>query len=286
VEPVLGIDVDASLWDSWWSWLAPATQPFVVDKKTAASLPQCPPSVDPQLGHTFMFWRVDRRDGVAVWLDEESFAELPRATRAALVREQVVRRRGAVPSVRTWNDLVDPAVLRANGDGHRFVWWPSMATGAPRDAVVRRAVEHDQSPSRHGEVAAATWKATASKLPNVRDLAGTFPARGEHNCFGTVMAAAGDHDPGDTWIEREPIEQWLAERTTPARRRDDASVGTVLVWRNTSGDIDHTAVTIGDGWAFEKASQDWWRPRVVLAVDDLIRDKRSPGYRLERRALR
>ena len=41
----------------------------------------------------------------------------------------------------------------------------------------------------------------------------------------------------------------------------------------------------GGGWAFEKPSQDWWRPRVVLAVGDLVRNKRSPGYRLQRHTI-
>lgn len=284
---VLGIDVPPSLWKSWWSWLAPASQLFVVDKATASKLPSREGLPEPQLGHTFNVWRFGTSDVEMVWLDEEAFAALPRPERAALVRDQFVRRRGAVPSVRLWADLLDPHVLRAQADGYRFVWWPSIATGSTRRAILRRAVEHDQLPSRHREVSATAWKAVAALLPRVRELAGTFAERGEHNCFGTVMAAAGVHDPADTWVEREPIERWLANATAPTRGADaDDLAGTVLVWRNATGEIDHTAVTIGDGWAFEKPSQDWWRPRVVLAADELVRSKRSPGYRLERRSMR
>lgn len=284
-EQVLGIDVPSSLWASWWSWAAPASQIFVVDKRTAARLPRCPKQDAPQLAHTFQLWRFGSSDDAKVWLDEKAFAGLPRAERAALIREQVRRRRGAVPSVKAWSDLLDAAALRSQGDGHRFVWWPSMASGALRQVALRRLVEHDQLPSRHEQVSERTWSGVARVLPGVRALAGTFAAQGEHNCFGTVLAAAGVHDPEDTWVERAPIERWLANETQPASRADDARPGTVLVWRNATGEIDHTAATIGDGWAFEKASQDWWRPRVVLRVDDLIRSKRSPGYYLERRSI-
>ena len=132
----------------------------------------------------------------------------------------------------------------------------------------------------------AVWKAAAPLLPLVRALAGTFAVSGEHNCFGTVMAAAGAHDPADTWVDRGAIEQWLAQASEAAGRGSDDLPGTVLLWRNDHGDIDHTAVTIGGGWAFEKPSEDWWRPRVVVAVGDLVRSKRCPGYRLERRSMR
>lgn len=286
-DRVLGIDVPEPLWERWWSWAAPPVQPFVVDPASpAARLPSLPAPDTPQLASTFHFWRIDRRGAATIWLDEAAFSSLSRPERAALVRQQVVRRRGAVPSVRTWAAVFDGAALRSQGDGHRFVWWPSLVAPRSRRAVLTRLVAHDQPASRHREVPATVWRHVRPLLPAAHELAGTFPEAGEHNCFGTLLAAAGRHDPADTWVDRPPVEAWLAEATEPADRRHDDRPGTVLVWRDAEGQLDHAAVTIGGGWAFEKASQDWWRPRVVLRVDELIAGKRTPGSRLERRAMR
>ena len=286
MERVLGIEVPPSLWESWWSWLAPSPQPFFVHKAMAADLAEGMGALTPEQRHTYALWGVDDTDVAVAWLDERTFEELPRTQRAVLVREQVVRRRGEVPSVRRWADLVDPGLLREQADGHRFVWWPSMAEGTTRRAIVRRRVLHDQVPSRHREVPYPVWTAAARPLPGARDLAGTFPERGEHNCFGTVMAAAGAMDPAATWADREATEAWLATATAPCGRGTDDLPGTVLLWRNASGEVDHAAVTIGAGWAFEKCSEDWWRPRHVLAVADVIRAARYAGNRLERRSMR
>lgn len=279
---LLGIDVDPSLLERWVGWLAPAVQPFFV----ATDGPRPPGvgdhEVTPELRDTYRLWRVDRTLDV-VWLDEAAFADRPRSERGALVRAQVTARRGEVPTVRSWADVLDPAVLRSLGDGHRFVWWPSVIAGNAAE-ILRRMTTTGFRPSRHDDVASSTWTTCADVLPGARRLAGTYPTGSGPNCFGTVMAAAGVEGAEDRWMVREPFLDWLA--ATATRGGDDTAPGTVLVWRDTNGLPVHAAVTIGDGWALEKPSQKWWTPRFVLPVRDLIRGNRWPGQRLERHRLR
>ncbi|MDL2344136.1 hypothetical protein QOL99_08220 [Deinococcus sp. MIMF12] len=85
-------------------------------------------------------------------------------------------------------------------------------------------------------------------------------------------------------MQRDPFEAFLAERTRPGGRDDQP--GTVLVWRNAAGAVEHAAVTLGGGWALHKPSQTWRSARVVLPVRDLIRGSRTPGWRLSRVSLR
>jgi hypothetical protein len=119
-------------------------------------------------------------------------------------------------------------------------------------------------------------------LPQARALAGTYPAGSGPNCFTTVLAASGESKAADAWEVREPFENWLARRTRDGG--DDNAPGTVFVWRNPEGLSQHAAVTIGDGWALEKPSQDWHAARVVLRVRDLINANRVHG-RLRRRTI-
>lgn len=79
---------------------------------------------------------------------------------------------------------------------------------------------------------------------------------------------------------REPFLAWLD--TTCRLGGRDEEPGTVLLWRDSDGEPFHAAVTIGDGWALEKASGEWWTPRAVRAVRDVIRASRAPGQHLER----
>jgi hypothetical protein len=229
-----------------------------------------------QLNATFQAWR--RRKGAAlIWLDEETFHALPRERRAALVRTQVRLRRGAVPTVRRWSDLLDGAALRAQADGHRFVWWPSMVDKRVLDRVAATSpsgAEPALPPSRHAEV--ATWP---KLVPGARRLAGTFASGAGSNCFGNVMGAAGVPNAAEEWMQIEPFERWLA--ATCRKGGTDAEPGTVLVWRDNDGRSAHAAITLGDGWAFQKPSFDWWAARVVLDVEDLKRGNRTRGWRLE-----
>jgi hypothetical protein len=287
---VLGVDVDTELFDRWREWLAPAWQPFFVASRHR--WPKTAPRDDPlseELGHTYRTWRIDASLEV-LWLDEVAFLDLPRSDRTRLLREQIRHGRGAVPSVRRWSDLVDPDLLRRQADGHRFVWWPTLVAGRPREILERVICSAPDGsapasrPSRHHAVPDDTWHACAGILPAARRIAGTFPPSSGPNCFGTVLAAAGVADTDLAGVLQAPFLCWLESSGRRGGRDEDP--GTVLVWRDPDGLPVHAAVTIGGGWAIEKASAEWWTPRAVRPAREVIRATRSPGLHLERHALR
>jgi hypothetical protein len=282
-DPVLrclDIDVPRELVARWAGWFAPPTQPFLTDPVLLARLGMAPSgaALPAELRDTF---EVYGSAAAVVWLDEATFAGLPRRHRAALVRAQVARQRGVVPSVRGWAGLLGRAA-RDQADGHRFVWWPSLLAGH-EDRILTAYVSEGRRPSRHDEVPDATWAAASRLLPGARSLAGTFADRSGPNCFGTVMAAAGVPGADLVWMLREPFEQWLSETTRSGGC--DGEPGTVLVWRSPDGLVQHAAVTIGDGWALHKPSQGWMSPRKALTVRDVLRSARAAGRRLERHTL-
>ena len=244
-------------------------------------------SLGTEIGHTYQSWRIDRSLKI-LWLDEPAFLEMPRARRATLVRAQVVHRRGAVPSVRRWSDVIDAETLRSQADGHRFVWWPSLVALDPHGVLSRvvgaapEGAATEAHASRHADVARKTWVRCAQVLPDAERIAGTFAPSTAANCFATVMAAAGVAGAEDACMLQVPFLQWLAGACRRSNGGSDDEPGTVLVWRNSSGDPVHAAVTIGDGWTLEKASGEWWTPRATRSTKDVIRAARAPGQRLER----
>jgi len=286
VVSVLGIEVDGDLLRSWAGWVAPELQPFLSQPWAApAGGAAALADVSAQLRDTYTLWNVDR-SLVVVWLDEVAFFDMPRSQRAALVRSQVNLGRGAAPTVRRWLDLVDPAAVTSQADGHRFVWWPSLIRSDP-ERILARVVETDNhpmharlSPSQHRDVTATTWNDCATVLPGAQTLAGTFPRGSGPNCFGTVMAAAGVAGAADQRMLQAPFLDWLSACCRPGGT--DVEPGTVLVWSDQELKPVHAAVTIGDGWVLEKPSQCWWTPRSVVNVGQAIRASRSRGVRLRR----
>jgi hypothetical protein len=275
VLTVLGIDVSPGLLDRWIDWLAPDEQPFFLTRKQAAmwSLPVDDREPTKEQRDTYRTYGVDSKAARISWLTEATYQELPKATRAELVRAQVRHDRAAVPTVRRWSGVLG-LEIRRQADGHRFVWWKSLLHEA--DAVLPWIVSEDLGPSRHAEV--RHWPGS---LPRARELAGTFPAGSGPNCFGTVMAACGVDGAEDEWMQREPFEEWLAANTT-AGGRDDVP-GTVFVWRDAGFAVQHAAITIGDGWMLHKPSQSWMTPRKVRTVSEVKRSTRTAGWRLQRR---
>lgn len=174
----------------------------------------------------------------------------------------------------------------SQGDGHRFVWWPSLVRSKPRELLSRVVAaspdggEVEALPSRYREVERATWDRCAAALPEARRLAGSFPSSSGPNCFGTVMGAAGVVGAEHERMVQEPFSAWLD--AAGRRGGDDEAAGTVLLWRDNQGEPVHAAVTIGDGWALEKGSEEWWTPCAVRAVRDVIRTRRTRGQHLER----
>lgn len=271
---VLGINVSPDLLDQWVHWLAPDEQPFFVTKKQANSwhLPIDDREPNRQDRDTYRTYAIDRRAARTAWLTQAAYDDLPKATRAALVRAQVNYGRGAVPTVRKWAGVVGSEV-RQQADGHRFVWWKSLLREP--DRVLPEIVSEDLGPSRHAQV--RTWPAD---LPRVRELAGTFADGSGPNCFGTVMAACGVEGAESVWMLREPFEEWLANHTEPGGQ--DGVPGTVFVWRDAAALVQHAALTIGDSWMLHKPSQSWMTPRKVRTVAEVKRATRTAGWRLER----
>lgn len=292
VASVLGVDVSTDLVEAWTGWLAPDLQPFLVGPEdTWRDVDVEHGVISPELRDTYRLWAAAAGSRI-LWLSEDRFASLPKARRAALVREQVTRRGGAllrradrrvgaVPTVRGWSDLLDASELRRQADGHRFVWWPSLVANNPM-GILTRMVSADRLPSRHAEVAEATWRSCDSILPEARELAGTFPVGSNANCFGTVLAAAGAHN-AEVNDNVEPFVEWLAATCRPGG--NPQRPGTVLVWRDNASEPVHAAVSLGDGWVLEKPSQEWHSPRAVVAVTDIVRVTRVAGQRLERHTI-
>lgn len=278
---VLGIEVQPTLLDAWQGWLAPDPQPFLVASPAAWDCEDEGGVFTRELEDTYRLWWGVEKPSAVVWISSERFAALPRATRAALVREQARRRRGATPAVRAWQDILDRTQLRAQADGHRFVWWPSLLIGKA-EQVLARVVSDRRLPSRHAEVAEDVWGAAERVLPGARRLGGTFPAGSNMNCFSAVMEAAGA--PSRAVLDDvAPFDEWLT--TACKGGGDPGQPGVVLVWRDRAGSPVHAAVTLGGGWALEKPSRDWHSPHVVLRVAEVMKMSRHPGERLERRTI-
>ena len=182
--------------------------------------------------------------------------------------------RGNVPLGRHYADLL-PGLAPG-----RFLWRREQLT----PAVLSRLVSREGAACQREDVPPAVWEAARPLLPRVRDLAGTFPRGSAGNCFGAVMGAAGVVGAEHEWTQREPFEAFLHGRASRGRSeggRHDERPGTLLVWRSGRG-VEHAAVTLGGGWAFQKAAQTWWTPRVVLPVAEVKRTIRVRGWRLER----
>ncbi|HET7015411.1 MAG TPA: hypothetical protein VFI65_15950 [Streptosporangiaceae bacterium] len=247
---VLGIAVDAELLDRWRGWLMPEVQPFLVppDVAGAAGLASDSGRLSPELRDSF--WLYGIGDRAVCWLARAESRRLP------------------------------PEVRRCQPAAHR---WPSP--DRDRDvARVIRAIEAGHRRSRHAEVTQATWQPASLILPAARDLAGSFPPGSGPNCFGTVMSAAGVAGASAAWTQRESFEEWLASSCSPGG--SDERAGTVLVWRDAKAEVQHAAVTLGDGWALHKQSQAWMSPTAVLTVQDVILSARVRGHRLRRLTLR
>lgn len=256
----LGIDVGPELLEKWRRWYAPERQPFLVDglsDSDLAALPEHEVRPSAEVRDTFFLYRGNR-----AWLVEDEFLALAPALRRRL---RALRRRSMLPKpVPRW-----PSELAAGGDEPLIRW-----------------VETACRPSRHVEVSERTWRRCVRKLPFARQLAGTFSVQGSGaNCFGTVLAAAGDRTAEDRWVQVEEFTTWLRSETSPVQgSAHDEEPGTVLVWRE-NGEIAHAAVTLGDGWALVKPSQSWSSPRLLVPARQVVMGWRYPGTRLVRHRL-
>lgn len=275
---VLNIPVSPALLDAWRGWLAPARQPFYLTDAEARrlalpTLARASVTLTPEERDTFTEWNVSPVAERLAWLTPADLDALAPAARRELLRAQVRHGRGNVPLGAPFADL------RPGLPAGRFLWRREDLTGA----VLARLIGRAGRACQRREVSDAVWDAAAHTLPHARTLAGTFPAGSAGNCFGTVMGAAGVPDAARTWMQREPFEAFLRDRTVPGGA--DTQPGTLLLWRSGNGLAQHAAVTLGGGWALHKPAQTWWTPRTVLSVPELKTATRTRGWRLERRTL-
>lgn len=275
---VLNIPVSPELLVSWRSFLAPSQHHFYLTAAEAQGLglptqPRSTVTLTAEQRDTYATWGINHEADRVATLSAADFAALPTSFQRKILALQVKHGRGNVPLGRHYLDLL-PGLPRG-----RFLWSPHQLT----DAVLARIVAQEQTPCQRQQVPQGVWDAARRVLPRVRELAGTWPKGSAGNCFGAVMGAAGLAGAENEWVQREPFEAFVRERTAPGGQ-DDAA-GTVLLWRGTDGLAQHVAVTLGGGWAFEKSSQTWMTPRSVLPVRALIQANRAPGQRLSRYTL-
>lgn len=247
---VLGIDVGRAQLERWLGWFMPAEQPYLVPRDLAAELglEDRPDLLTMELRDSF--WIYGDQDDAVCWLDRAASRRLPGDVR------------------------------RAQPERHR---WRTADVDADVARLVRY-LEEGRRRSRHHEVEEGAWRDVREVLPGARRLAGSFPGRSGPNCFATVMAAAGVTGAEETWMLREPFEEWLAASTV--RSGGDDQPGTVMVWRSPDGLVQHAAVVLGDGYALHKPSQGWQSPTKVLTAHEVKLSSRANGRRLHRHVLR
>lgn len=275
---VLNIPVAPGLADRWRDWLAPARQPFFLTAAQADALtldtdPRADLKLSPEERDTFTVWNVDPAADLVAWPTLGQWDALTPGLRQMLLRIQRRHGRGNIPLGRHHADQL-PGLPPS-----RFLWRRDQLT----DAVLARIIADHGQPCQRERVPEAVWEGSAGLLPHARSLAGTFPSGSAGNCFGAVMGAAGVPGAADEWMQREPFEVFLDDSTVPGGADDRP--GTLLVWRSADGLVQHAAITLGRSWALHKPSQSWMTPRVVLPVRALKMASRTPGWRLERRAL-
>lgn len=255
---VLGISVEEEQLEQWLGYYCPGAQPFRLDGVTRTQR-RCFPTTDAvpitdEVRDTFFMYG----GGPWTWLSEGQYADLDPGTRTQLEAE---RRRRMHPK---------PAPAWPSDPGIR--------------AKLIRWVEAGSRPSQHTLARSELQDASAGPLPRAAELAGTFPTKSGPNCFGTVMAAAGQPVDGD-WIQLDEFQAWLESAAVPHHDGTGEEGGQVLVWRQ-DGELVHAAVTLPGGWALHKQSQSWSSPVVVWTTEHIIGSWCLPGIRLSRYQLR
>lgn len=260
VVDVLGVPVDDTLVSTWRGWFAPPVQPFPIHllrSDVAADVPGHQVEPTPEWIETFFMY-----GGRWIWIDENAFLALAPGRRRSLL---AARRKSTRPKkiISVW-----PTELDAVGDQLMFDWISSSVR-----------------PSRHRSVGMDIWHRAAGPLPAAQQLSGTFAGSGSGaNCFGTVMAAAGE-PVADTQVPPQRFRKWLDARSEPIKGSYcDAEPGVVFVWTE-HGKLAHATVTVGAGWMLTKPSQSWSSPRMIWSVQEAVASWRHPGTRLSRHRL-
>ena len=287
---VLGCTVPSSLLKSWEGHLAAPVQPFFVSHALAENLGVWPRwtraefsslGLPLSLTDTFTCYAVPTAVPWVLLLSGPAFNTLPEQLRAALLREQLEHGRGRVESAAAWAGRLPAGAGRlhdASTDG-LFLWWPSLwqtLSAASRRGVLLHLLTEDRLPHRGAEVTPALWANLDARLPDVRRLAGTFARESGPNCFGTVMAACGAPLADELWMHQGPFTRWLDASTHPSDTHDN--LGTVLVWHDAHGQLQHAALALGGGWVLQKDAQSWLAPRQIVGLPEVLDRWNEPGW--------
>ena len=287
---VLGCTVAARLLADWEGHLAPAVQPFFVSHTLSAGLgvwPRWTRSEFSALGlplsltDTFTCYAVPPEVPWALLLDEPGFRALSGQVRTALLHEQLAHGRGGVEKSEVWASRLpmEAGHLRAASTDGLFLWWPALwrtLSADSRREILLYLLSEDRLPHRGNDLTSEHWNSVDRLFPNVRRLAGTFARQSGPNCFGTVMAACGVPLAEEVWMHREPFLRWLDAFTGPSEEQD--SLGTLLVWRDNHGQLQHAALSLGSCWVLQKDAQSWMAPRQIVTLPDVLSRWNEPGW--------
>jgi hypothetical protein len=81
-----------------------------------------------------------------------------------------------------------------------------------------------------------------------------------------IEAFTGKQIPHRT--ERKTFGEWLQQQ--PKSMGEPTDLGTILIWHDETGAIQHAAVSLGDGYIFHKEEQTWWSPWQVVPYNETI----------------
>lgn len=287
---ILNCAVSGALWERWSAQFAPSVQPFYVSDELALRLPPLPRWTRAEFRalqlpltftDTFQAYAVSPDASWVFLLGEDAYRALPPTLRAALLREQRRHRRGLVEELNEGpvgapglRDLCAPFA-----DDGLFVWWPRLwqtLSPAARQNILVGFVTDDRLPHCGDHLTPSHWPRVRQVLPGVEPLAGTFADQSGPNCLSTALAALGVPGVADLWLHGGPFERWVQAMTVDSSEVD--VLGTLLVWRDAAGQVQHAAVALGEGWVFHKEAQNWWAPRQIVPLEATLQRWDEPAW--------
>lgn len=229
-----------------------------------------------------------RRQGLqAALLTPAEFRSLPPSARTALMRLQAERGRGQIYGEAFVRELCQGRMPEAfkqdlfETDGGlmlalRHDAWRALS-GEARRRWLAAFVPHGRQ-----DCLSATLRDRLS--PSVRALSGTFAPQSGPNCFATALAAVTD-DPvqalsiAGLWLHPEPLLRGLDQRGFKARPMHDHSApGSVLLFADATGRVQHACFALGEGLALNKDSQAWYAPRQIQPLTTVLENWLEPGW--------
>ncbi len=286
---ILNCRIDNATLTAWKNHFAPTTQPFFalrrfpLPKGSGGHWLDCG-AVRGALGlsahDTFATYEVASTARHLLFLDEHSFQTLPPDLRADLLHEQLEVGRGSVFHLEDLaehlpHSEIGPVTSAASG--RLVVWWPGLfntLSDATQARLLANFVSEDRPPCRRAEFPAEQWQQVQRALPGLPDRVGTFHPDSGPNCLGAVIEAfTGQIITHRT--ERHEFEAWLKSRLVATGAADE--LGTVLLWRDEHGALQHAAVSLGDGYAFHKEAQTWWSPWQVVHLTEVTERWQDAG---------